>query len=62
MLGVYVDTSYTPGPPNLALPLIRVGFRVWPPYLALLAGGLGTSIEARQPLELKRSARDRTIV
>jgi hypothetical protein len=33
-----------------------------PPCLALLAGGLGISTEARQPLELKRRARDRIII
>jgi hypothetical protein len=31
-------------------------------YLALLAGGLAFSTVARQPLELKRSARDRMMI
>jgi hypothetical protein len=33
-----------------------------PPRLALLAGGLGISTDARQPLELKCSARDRMMI
>jgi hypothetical protein len=99
ILGVFVDTSYTPGPLTLAMLLslfsgildclamalyshtatqphshrstvsrhklqlscFKLSMRDFP-YLAFLAGGLGTSTEAQQPLEPKRSARDRMMI
>jgi hypothetical protein len=46
---------------RLQLSCFQLGVR-GPRCLALLAGGLGISTEAQQPLELKRNARDRIII
>ena len=49
------------GSGRLQLSCFQLGVR-GPRRLALLAGGLGISTEAQQPLELKRNARDRIMI